>query len=45
MYSLRDKYAIAGIGWTDYSKRLGPDRSQPRIRSVPERPSQTPACR
>lgn len=23
MYSLRDKYAIAGIGWTDYSKSSG----------------------
>src|SRR5258708_1923044 len=23
MYSLRDKYAIAGIGWTDYSKNSG----------------------
>src|ERR1700709_242134 len=23
MYSLRDKYAIAGVGWTDYSKNSG----------------------
>src|SRR5207244_13650957 len=23
MYTLRDKYAIAGIGWTDYSKNSG----------------------
>src|SRR3977135_3171229 len=23
MYALRDKYAIAGIGWTDYSKNSG----------------------
>ena len=23
MYALRDKYAIAGIGWTDFSKKSG----------------------
>ena len=23
MYSLRDKYAISGVGWTDYSKNSG----------------------
>ena len=36
MYSLRDKYAISGIGWTEYSKKIGPDRAQPRIGSLPE---------
>ena len=35
MYSLRDKYAIAGIGWTDYS-RTPAHRSQPCVRSLPE---------